>query len=90
MVRSINFVTSKFQIISLNHIPLNPKSYGIFQKDRRNLQGKLVYPSYVIDSIKKSVSLICQMKKLQPLKEVVNNFHCLARKAPSNQGSSKK
>lgn len=45
MVRSINLVTGKFQIKSLNRIPLNPKSYGIFSKDRRNLQEKLVYPS---------------------------------------------
>lgn len=41
-----------------------------------------IHPPYVIDSIKKSVNPICQMKKQQALKEVVSNFHCLARKAP--------
>ena len=41
-----------------------------------------IHPPHVIESIKKSVNPICQMKKLQALKEVVSNFHCLARKAP--------
>ena len=91
MVRSINLVTGKFQIKSLNGIPLNPKSYGIFQKiDAIYKKNLSIHPPHVIDSIKKSVNPICQKKKLQALKEVVSNFHWLARKAPWNQGGSKK
>lgn len=69
MVRSINLVTGKFQIKSLNRIPLNPKSYGIFQKiDAIYKKNLSIYPPHVIDSIKKSVNPICQKKKLQALK----------------------
>ena len=65
-----------------------PKTDGNFLKrwTQSIKRTRLSSLHMLLTAARKAVNLICQMKKLQALKEVARNLHCLARKAPWNQG----
>ena len=78
----VKYKTDKGKLKKVGH--LAPKSNGNFLKrwTQSTRRTRLSSLHMLLTAARKAVNLICQTKKLQALKKVVRNFHCLGRKAP--------